>query len=88
MDDRPQYFYWGISGTVCTVEYSTVDSTVNAKLFILVRPMSAFVGIRVLRREFLGDSKSNAYFEDHVARIFNIVSSIIVMKNQGLQEIV
>ena len=31
MDDRPQCFYCGISGTVCTVEHCTVNYIANAK---------------------------------------------------------
>ncbi len=57
------------------MEPCTVDSIANAKVFILVRPMSAFVEIRVLRREFLGDSKSNVRFENHSGS--NLQSCII-----------
>ena len=42
-----------------------VDSIANAKVSILVCPMSAFVEIRILRRESLGDSQSNVRFENH-----------------------
>jgi hypothetical protein len=48
------------------VEYFTVDYIANAKVSILVRPMSAFVEIQVLRREPLGDSQSNVRFEDNI----------------------
>ncbi len=65
MDDRPQHFYWGISRTVCTVEYCTVDSIANAKVSILVCPMSAFEEIQALRREFLGHSQPNERFENY-----------------------
>jgi len=47
------------------VEYCTVDSIANTKVSILVRPMSAFVEIWVLRRESLGDSQFNVRFEVH-----------------------
>jgi hypothetical protein len=56
MDDRPQHFYCGISGTVCTVRWSivrlSVDSIANAKVSILVRPMSV-----VKRSRYYGGSQ-------------------------------
>jgi len=56
MDDRPQHFYCGISGTVCTVEYCTLDSIANAKVSILVRPMSV-----VNRSRYYGGSPSRGF---------------------------
>ena len=47
------------------MEYCTVDFISDVKVPIVVRPMSAFAEIRVLRREFLEDSQSNVRFEDH-----------------------
>ncbi len=54
MDDRPQHFYCGISGTVCTVEYCTVDSIANANVSILVRQMSK-------RSRYYGGSPSRGF---------------------------
>jgi len=56
MDDMPQYFYRGISGTVCTVEYWTVDYIANVKASILARPMSV-----VKRSRYYGGSLSRGF---------------------------
>ena len=57
MDDRGHnIFYCGISGTVCTVGYCTVDSIANAKVSILDRPMSV-----VKRSRYYGGSPSRGF---------------------------
>ena len=56
MDNRPQHFYCGVSGTVCTVEYCTVDYIANAKVSILVRQMSV-----VERSRYYGGSPSRGF---------------------------
>ncbi len=80
MDDRPQHFYLGISGTVCTVEYCTVDYIANAKVSHLVRPVSAF-----RRDPGTTEGVPRGFAVRHTllriipARIFNLASSMIVM---------
>jgi hypothetical protein len=72
MDDRPQHLYCGISGTVCTMEYCTVDSIAHAKVSILVRPTyDGCEDIQVLWRESLEGIRNPTYANNvYYYRIF------------------